>query len=290
MPKNAITVDGKRRINLEKCDPASTAHFKKKSHAEKTLQSCARQIGLLQDVLFARKMHMVLVILHGTDTSGKSSVINYVFREIHPAGCAVTSFKAPSAEELDHDYLWRCIKELPRRGHIGVFDRSYYEELSVVRVHPEFLTKQRIPEDVRPKNIWRTRAKEIMNFERYLYRNGVVVIKFFLNLSREEQGKRFRKRMVNRSKNAKFAAADLSESKRWEDYRRANQDLINRTATAHAPWYILPADHKWVTRALAAEIVAERLQSLGLRYPTMSAKERRENLALIEEMYPQRKK
>jgi len=290
MPKNPIIVTGKHRIHLGDHDPRSTAGLKNKKTAKKERKELAREIGLLQETLFSQKTYAVLVIFHGTDTSGKSSTMGYVFCDVHTAGFEVTSFKAPSSEELDHDYLWRCVKNLPRRGHIGAFDRSYYEELSVVRVHPELLLKQRIPSDVCARNIWKARFKEIRNFERYLTQNGIVVIKFYLNVSKDEQGKRLRKRLFKRKKNCKFSAGDIGERKYWDNYQRANEDMINHTSTPSSPWYILPADRKWVTRALAAKIVARRVRALHSHYPVMSRKERVKNLGLLQKVLREEKK
>lgn len=284
MPKNPIIVTGKHKIRLADYDPSSTGPFKDKAGAKKKRKRWAKEIAEHQNALFAQRSYAVLVILHGTDTSGKSSTVGYVFRDVHPAGFSVESFKSPSSEELEHDYLWRCMKRLPRRGHIMAFDRSYYEELSVVRVHPEFLEKQRIPRAVRPKDIWKARAKEIRHFERYLTQNGIVVIKIYLNLSKKAQAERLFERLSEKKKHCKFSAGDIAERKHRDLYRRADEDLINRTATPYAPWNILPADNQWVTRALAAKLVAERLCALKPRYPEMSKEEHAENLALYRKM------
>jgi PPK2 family polyphosphate:nucleotide phosphotransferase len=221
----------------------------------------------LQDKLYAQDRWAVLLIFQAMDAAGKDGAIKHVMSGINPQGCQVSSFKAPSAEELDHDYLWRSMKCLPNRGHIGIFNRSYYEETLVVRVHPELLAKQKIPPALVGKNIWRERFSDIRNFEEYLTHNGIVLRKFFLNLSRKEQKRRFLERIENSDKNWKFSGSDAAEREYWDRYMEAYEDMIRHTATKEAPWYVVPADNKWFTRAVVAAAVVETLASLDLHYP-----------------------
>jgi PPK2 family polyphosphate:nucleotide phosphotransferase len=202
---------------------------------------------------------------------------------VNPQGCQVTSFKAPSAEELDHDFLWRAMKALPERGRIGIFNRSYYEEVLVVRVHPEILQGQKLPPENRDKQIWKNRYEDINNFERYLERNGIVVLKFFLNVSKQEQKERFLERINTPKKNWKFSAQDVTERACWSDYMKAYEDVFNHTSTAWAPWYIIPADHKWYTRTAVADVIITKLKSLRLDYPTVSD-EHKQGLLKAKEM------
>jgi PPK2 family polyphosphate:nucleotide phosphotransferase len=201
------------------------------------------------------------------DAAGKDGTIKHVMSGVNPQGCQVTSFKAPSPEDLDHDYLWRCAKHLPERGHIGIFNRSYYEETLVVRVHQEMLERQKIPPELVGKDIWNERFKDIRGFERYLARNGVVIRKFFLHVSKKEQRRRFLERLENPEKNWKFSANDLKEREFWDDYMEAYEDMIRHTATEDAPWYVVPADNKWFTRVVVAAAVVSTLDSLDLAYP-----------------------
>jgi PPK2 family polyphosphate:nucleotide phosphotransferase len=209
------------------------------------------------------------------DAAGKDSTIKHVMSGVNPQGCDVSSFKAPSADELAHDFLWRTTIRLPERGHIGVFNRSYYEEVLVVRIHPEILAAQRLPPAVVSKLIWRQRFQDIVCFERHLRRNGVAVLKFFLNVSKEEQKKRFLERLDTRSKNWKFSTGDVKERALWRDYMAAYQDMIRHTATPHAPWYVVPADHKWFTRLVVAEAITDAMKGLDLRFPIVDAKQKK---------------
>jgi len=201
------------------------------------------------------------------DAAGKDGAIKHVMSGVNPQGCQVYSFKAPSVEELDHDYLWRCMKCLPNRGHIGIFNRSYYEETLVVRVHPEFLAKEKIPPSLLTKNIWDERFEDIRSFERYLHRNGIVVVKFFLHLSKDEQKKRFLARADAPAKNWKFSASDMAERSFWNDYQSAYEDMIRNTTSKESPWYVVPADNKWFTRVIVASAVIDTLANLNLAYP-----------------------
>jgi len=215
------------------------------------------------------------------DAAGKDGAIKHVMSGVNPQGCEVYSFKAPTSEDLDHDYLWRCMKRLPERGRIGIFNRSYYEETLVVRVHPELLGAQKVPRELVTKDIWRERFEDIRTFERYLTRNGVVIRKFFLHVSRKEQRRRFLERLQIPEKNWKFSAADAKEREYWDDYMKAYEDTIKGTAAKHAPWYVVPADNKWFTRIVVAAAVIDTLASLGLEYPHMS-EEKLKELASVE--------
>jgi len=233
-------------------------------------------LAKLQDVLYAQDRWAVLIIFQAMDAAGKDGAIKHVMSGINPQGCQVYSFKSPSAEDLNHDYLWRCMKCLPERGRIGIFNRSYYEETLVVRVHPELLANEKIPKQLITKNIWEQRYRDIRHFERYLTRNGVIIRKFFLNVSREEQKRRFLERLDNPAKNWKFSSADSRERHYWNDYMESYEDMIRNTATDYAPWYVVPADNKWFTRLIVAAAVIDTLSSLDLEYPELSAGQRKE--------------
>jgi PPK2 family polyphosphate:nucleotide phosphotransferase len=238
----------------------------------------------LQDKLYAQDRWSVLIILQALDAAGKDGLIKHVMSGVNPQGCQVYSFKQPSSEELNHDYMWRAAHRLPERGHIGIFNRSYYEEVLVVRVHPEILQGERIPEELIGKDIWQQRFEDFVNFERYLARNGTVVRKFFLNLSKKEQKKRFMERLDNPEKNWKFSAADVRERACWDDYMSAFEDVIAATSKKHAPWYVVPADNKWYTRLVVAAAIVETLESLKLSYPKVSAAEKKELAAAKREL------
>jgi len=258
-------------FRLRDMDPADTGDLKKedKPRAKEALQAGVEAMAALQDMLYAQDRWSVLLIFQAMDAAGKDGAIKHVMSGLNPQGCQVASFKTPSNEELDHDYLWRCQRHLPERGRIGIFNRSYYEETLVVRVHPELLAKQKLPASLIGKDIWKERFKDIRAFERYLARNGTVVRKFFLNVSRKEQKKRFLERIENPEKNWKFSAADAKERGHWKDYMAAYEDMIRRTATPDAPWYVVPADNKWFTRIVVAAAVIDALASLDLRYPAV---------------------
>jgi len=233
-------------------------------------------LAALQDMLYAQDRWAVLLIFQALDAAGKDGAIKHVMSGVNPQGCQVFSFKAPSAEELDHDYLWRCMKQLPERGRIGIFNRSYYEETTAVRVHPEFLSGQKLPPRLVTKDIWSDRFKDIRNFETYLTHNGVVVRKFFLHLSKGEQKKRFLARLDDPEKNWKFSANDAKEREHWNDYMSAYEETIRNTATKSAPWYVVPADNKWFTRVVVAAAVIETLWSLDLAYPKVGKEKLKE--------------
>ena len=264
-----IVTPGKR-ISLKDYDPGFTSHYKDKDEASVKLRKDVKRLAKYQDILYAQNTYAVLVMLQAMDTAGKDGVIRHVMSGVNPQGTQVHSFKAPSAEELSHDFLWRNMKALPERGGIGIFNRSYYEEVLVVRVHPELLDLQRLPPVAKGKNIWQHRFDEINNFEKYLVRNGIVVLKFFLHLSKDEQKRRLLARINTPEKNWKFSINDAKERAHWEDYMNAFEDTLNHTSTEHAPWYIIPADHKWFTRTVVADVIVERLKSLNLNYPTVS--------------------
>ncbi|HXN24126.1 MAG TPA: polyphosphate kinase 2 family protein [Candidatus Dormibacteraeota bacterium] len=263
-------------FRLKDYDPAVTLGVKSKKQALYALEEGTLQLSTLQDRLFARDCWALLVILQAMDGAGKDSTIKHVMSGVNPQACQVTAFKVPSAEELDHDFLWRAVRNLPPRGRIGIFNRSYYEEVLVVKVHPELLEKQKLPPGLVTKNIWEQRYKDINAFERYLRRNGIITLKFYLNLSKKEQKKRFLKRLEEPEKNWKFSAADVAERQCWDDYMDAYEQMIQNTATECAPWYVVPADHKWVTRLIVAKAIVETLEALQLEYPKVGQKERKE--------------
>ena len=258
--------DGKD-FRLKDYDPAQTGGVDSKDEAKQLLESGVARLADLQDMLYAQGSWALLLIFQAVDAAGKDGAIKHVMSGVNPQGCQVYSFKAPSAEELDHDYLWRTMKCLPERGRIGIFNRSYYEEVLVVRVHSELLKAQHIPQSVVTKDIWKERFEDIRSFERYLTRNGIVILKFFLNLSKKEQKKRFLARLDHPEKNWKFSAADIHERSFWDDYMDAYEEMIQETATKEAPWYVVPADNKWFTRVVVALAVIETLASLDLAYP-----------------------
>ena len=264
-------VDNGKKFHLKDFDPADTIGYKNegKPKAKEALAEGIQALAELQDKLYAQGQWALLLIFQAMDAAGKDGAIKHVMSGVNPQGCQVFSFKAPSAEDLDHDYLWRCMRCLPNRGHIGIFNRSYYEETLVVRVHPEVLAREKIPSGLVTRHIWAERFEDIRNFERYLSRNGVVIRKFFLNVSRKEQKRRFLERIQNSDKNWKFSAADVAERRHWDEYMEAYEEMIRQTATKAAPWYVVPADNKWFTRAVVAAVVIEALASLGLKYPSV---------------------
>ena len=263
-------------FRLKNFDPADTWKCKSKEAAHGLLEESLERLSELQEKLYAQDNWSLLLIFQAMDAAGKDSTIKHVMSGVNPQGCEVTSFKAPTSAELDHGYLWRCHKVMPERGRIGIFNRSYYEEVLVVRVHRELLDKQKLPPKLVTKNIWRERFEDIAALERYACRNGTVIRKFFLNVSKQEQKKRFLDRLDQPEKNWKFAAADLGERQHWPEYQSAYEDLIRHTATDSAPWYVVPADHKWFTRLVVASVVVETLESLKLEYPKVNAAQRRE--------------
>jgi len=263
--------DGKN-FRLKDVDPSDTQGLKSedKPRAKEALRVGVEALAGLQDMLYAQDRWALLVIFQAMDAAGKDGAIKHVMSGINPQGCQVFSFKSPSAEELDHDFMWRCLKQLPERGRIGIFNRSYYEETTAVRIHPEFLASQKLPSELAKKDIWDERFRDIRNFEKYLSCNGVVVRKFFLHVSKGEQKKRFLERLDNPAKNWKFSSNDANERKYWKDYMKVYEETIRNTATDYAPWYVIPADNKWFTRLAVAAAVITTLASLNLAYPTIS--------------------
>lgn len=265
--------DGKD-FRLKHIDPEDTLGLKSedKPKAQEALKNGIELLAELQDKLYAQDKWSVLLIFQAMDAAGKDGAIKHVMSGINPQGCQVYSFKAPTSEDLDHDYLWRCIKCLPERGRIGIFNRSYYEETLVVRVHEEILAKQKLPEKLVTKHIWDERFQDIRNFEKYLTRNGTIVRKFFLHVSRGEQKKRFLERIDNPEKNWKFSSADAKERGHWDEYMKAYEDMIRNTSTKDSPWFVVPADNKWFTRLVVAAAVIDALASLELEYPEVGEK------------------
>src|ERR1044072_818611 len=266
------------KFRLKDVDPDDTLDFDsdEKAQAGETLSEGGELLKELQDKLYAQDRWAILIIFQAMDAAGKDSAIKHVMSGVNPQGCEVSSFKAPSAEELDHDFLWRCAKRLPERGRIGIFNRSYYEETLVVRVHENFLAAQKLPTKIKPKDLWQQRFEDICNFERYLTRNGIVILKFFLHVSKEEQQKRFLARIDDPAKNWKFSLNDVHEREHWDQYMHAYEETIKNTATKHAPWYVVPADPKWFTRLVVAAAIVETLNSLDLEYPSVSKEELKE--------------
>src|SRR3954462_9407490 len=263
-------------FKLRHHDPGDTGRIKSKTEAADLLAKGLESLREQQEKLYAQGTWALLLIIQAMDAAGKDSIVEHVMSGVNPQGCHVSAFKAPSAEELGHDYLWRTAVRLPSRGQIGVFNRSYYEEVLVVRVHPEILARQRLPPQVISKHIWKERFEDIVCFERHLARNGIVVLKFFLHVSRAEQKDRFLERLDTASKNWKFSAADVGERERWRDYMAAYEDAIRHTATPDAPWFVVPADHKWFTRLVVAEAIVSAMKRLDLHYPTLDREQRRQ--------------
>jgi PPK2 family polyphosphate:nucleotide phosphotransferase len=241
-----------------------------KERASGQLAQYVEELSGLQNVLYAQNIYGVLIIFQAMDAAGKDSTIKYVMSGVNPQGCQVFSFKSPSSEELDHDYLWRSVKCLPERGRIGIFNRSYYEEVLIARVHPEILVAQKLPPQAKPKQIWQQRFRQINQFEHYLSENGVVVLKFFLNVSKGEQKKRFLARLEEPEKHWKFSAQDVLERQHWDAYQAAYQEMFNHTSTESAPWYVIPADRKWLMRLAVSDIICAKLRSLDLHYPKLT--------------------
>lgn len=275
--KPFLVTDG-RSFRLKDVDPGDTLDLKSedKPRAKEALQLGVQVLADLQDKLYAQDRWAVLLIFQAMDAAGKDGAIKHVMSGVNPQGCQVYSFKAPTTTELDHDYLWRCMLCLPERGRIGIFNRSYYEETLVVKVHPEFLNAEKLPPELLSKKIWDQRFTDIRNFEHYLARNGVVIRKFFLHVSKDEQKKRFLARLEDPEKNWKFSANDAKERKYWNDYMAAYEDTIRNTATEYAPWYVVPADNKWFTRVVVAAAVIESMTSLNLAYPKVNKEKRAE--------------
>ena len=272
---DAFRVDHGKSFRLKDFDPADTGDIHSKEKAEEILQKDIAVLAEEQDKLYAQDQWALLLIFQAMDAAGKDGIIKHVMSGVNPQGVQVYSFKQPSTEELDHDFMWRAAWRLPERGRIGIFNRSYYEEVLVVRVHQELLVRQHLPPQLTGKNIWDERMEDMCNFERYLTRNGIVVRKFFLNVSKEEQKKRFLKRLEEPEKNWKFSDADVRERAYWDDYMQAYEDMIQKTAKPHAPWYVVPADHKWFTRLVVGSAIVETLKELKLGYPKVDPTKRK---------------
>ena len=274
-----------RPIDLRKdYDPGNVGHFLSKQDAQDQLETGIQTLSEQQDKLYAQNTYALLISFQAMDAAGKDSTIKHVMSGVNPQGVQVKSFKVPSVEELDHDYLWRNFLELPNRGQIGIFNRSHYEEVLAVRVHPEFLDRQQLPPRLKSPDIWERRYEEINNFEKYLTDNGIIVLKFFLNVSKEEQKKRFLERIEEPEKNWKFSASDVFERRYWDAYMDAYQEMFNHTSTPWAPWYIIPADHKWFTRIAVVSVINHTLEGLKLAYPEVSPEQREALKKAKEEM------
>ena len=264
------------RVRLADCDPADIAPFTSEEDAKGLLKEATRRLYDLTEVLYAQDRHSLLLVFQAMDAAGKDSAIKHVMRGLDPKATQVYTFKAPSPEELDHDFMWRCLKVLPERGRIGVFNRSYYEEVLVVRVRPELLARQHLPRERVTPRIWKERYEDIRNIEQYLCRNGTVIRKFFFNVSKGEQRRRFLARLDDPAKNWKFSIGDVDERLKWDDYMKAYEQAINATTTRSAPWFVIPADNKWFTRLAVAKIVIETLESMDLHFPPIDGRKRRE--------------
>ena len=272
----AYCIENGKHFQLKDYDPADTAHWHSKDHADEALQQDIGKMAELQDKLYAQNRWSLLLIFQAMDAAGKDGAVKHVMSGVNPEGCQVYSFKAPSETELQHDFLWRTTRDLPERGHIGIFNRSYYEEVLVVRVHPEVLKGQKLPPSLVTKNIWEERFEDIRNFEQHMARNGTVIRKFFLHLSKKEQKARFLARLDQPEKNWKFSAADVRERQCWDDYQKAYEEMIQNTASKHAPWYVVPADNKWFTRLVISAAVVEALEDLDLCYPEVDGEKRKQ--------------
>ena len=274
------------QFRLKDFKPHDTLGFgdERRPQAKEALANGVEVLAELQDRLYAYDKWALLLIFQAMDAAGKDGVIKHVMSGVNPQGCQVFSFKSPSAEDLDHDYLWRCMKRLPNRGHIGVFNRSYYEETLIVRVHPEFLQKQKLPPSLITKDVWENRYRDIRAFERYLASNGILTLKFFLHVSKKEQKRRFLERLENQEKNWKFSSSDMAERGFWDEYQKAYEDTIGHTATKHAPWYVVPADNKWFSRIVVAAAVIDALAELNLEYPEVRPDKIKELAAAKKEL------
>ncbi len=269
-------VEDGTKFRLKDFDPSDTGKIHSKRHAEQLLAKGIESLADSQDKLYAQNRSGVLLIFQGMDAAGKDGAIRHVMSGVNPQGVEVYSFKTPSTEELSHDYLWRTMRRAPERGQIGIFNRSYYEEVLVVRVHPELLKNERIPPSLVTKDIWQERFQDINDFERYFWRNGIVVRKFFLNLSKKEQRRRFLDRLDHPEKNWKFSASDVRERRYWDDYMKAYEDMVVHTARPHAPWYVVPGDNKWFTRLVVAAAIVETLEDLKVAYPKVDPATRKQ--------------
>ena len=271
-----LSVPPGRTVRLKKYDPAWTGSLKDEARGKDMLQQGVKRLSKQQALLYAQDTYSVLVVFQAMDAAGKDGAIRHVLSGVNPQGCQVFSFKAPSAEERDHTYLWRSMKALPERGRIGIHNRSYYEEVLIARVHKEVLASQRLPEKFKDKGIWKRRFREINEFEQYLSDNGTVIVKFFLNVSKEEQRRRFLSRIDEEDKNWKFSIDDAKERAFWDDYMRAYEEMLEHTSTKHAPWHVVPADNKWFTRLAVASILWQKIAELDLTFPTVTEAKKKE--------------
>ena len=276
------------KFRLKDWDPAATNGVKNKEHAQRIIDARTGVLNRLQEKLYAQDRWSVLVVLQALDAAGKDGVVKHVMSGVNPQGCEVFSFKAPSHEELDHDYLWRTHTRVPARGKIGIFNRSYYEEVLVVKVHPPLLEAQKLPERLITKHVWDQRYEDINAFEEYLTRNGTVIRKFFLHVSKKEQKKRFLSRLEDPKKNWKFSMADVTERAFWKDYQEAYEEMIQKTATKHAPWFVVPADNKWFTQLIVASAIIEALDELRLCFPEVDKSKKKELAAVRDTLLAQK--
>jgi PPK2 family polyphosphate:nucleotide phosphotransferase len=265
-----------KKFKLKDFDPADTGHWRSKEEADQVLQQGILRMEELQDKLYAQDQWALLLIFQAMDAAGKDGIVKHVMSGLNPQGCQVYSFKVPSELELQHDFLWRTTRCLPERGHIGIFNRSYYEEVLVVRVHAEILKNEKLPPSLMGKKIWEERFEDIRSFEQHMARSGTVIRKFFLNLSKKEQKRRFLARLDEPGKNWKFSASDIHEREYWDDYQNAYEEMIRNTATEYAPWYVVPADNKWFTRLVVSTVIVDTLESLDLAYPKVDQAKRKE--------------
>jgi PPK2 family polyphosphate:nucleotide phosphotransferase len=288
MNKNALAkqyrIDNGKKFRLADFDPADTWKLKSKEHAQEWLEQGVARLSELQALLYAQNKWALLLVFQAMDAAGKDGTVKHVMSGVNPQGCQVYSFKVPSDEDLNHDFLWRSTKCLPERGRIGIFNRSYYEEVLVVRVHPELLGHQKLPPSLVTKDIWSQRFQDIAAFERYLSRNGVLIRKFFLHLSKKEQKRRLLCRLEEADKNWKFSAADIQERKHWDDYQEAYEEMIRHTAAAQAPWYVIPADHKWFSRLAVSQVIVDTLESLKLTFPEVDRAKQKELAKIRKEL------
>jgi len=269
-------IDDGKHFRLKDFDPADTGRWRSVEQAKERVQKDIVRMAELQDKLYAQDRWAVLLIFQAMDAAGKDGTIKHVMSGVNPEGCQVYSFKAPSDTELQHDFLWRTTRHLPERGHIGIFNRSYYEEVLIVRVHPKVLDGQKLPPSLVGKEIWDERFEDIRSFERHMVRSGTVIRKFFLHVSKKEQKRRFLARLQEPEKNWKFSAADINERECWDDYQKAFEEMIRNTASKHAPWYVVPADNKWFTHLVVSAAIVETLEELGLAYPKVDAAKQKE--------------
>ena len=272
------------KFRLRDFDPADTNGVKSKKHAGKLLEQSGVLTSQMQEKLYAQDRWALLLIFQGMDAAGKDGSIKHVMSGVNPQGCDVHPFKAPTSEELDHDFLWRCHNVMPERGKIGIFNRSYYEEVLVVRVHPTLLKNERLPEALVTKHIWKERYEDINAFERYLSRNGVLIRKFFFHISKQEQKKRFLERLEDLQKNWKFSMDDIKERGFWNNYQEAYEEMVQSTATKHAPWYVVPADNKWFLRLIVASAIVEALGQLDLAFPDVDKAKKKELAAINDSL------